>query len=175
MTRVAASASILSVILVAGGLHASPAPPPEQAAPTFTRDVAPIIYKAAELPSSRRSRADVAGVTTRTCGRGRRRSNRKSSHARCRRGAPTRARQVQGRPQPHRRADRHDRPLGRRRGAERRRRRFAAAADVRGRLARWHSPTRSSRCRSSSRFPPKAKCRRDRFLHEVAVQRRTST
>ena len=42
MTR-AASAGILSVILVAGGVHA--APPPEQAAPTFTRDVAPILYK----------------------------------------------------------------------------------------------------------------------------------
>ena len=45
MTRVAASAGILSVILVAGGVHASSAPPPEQAAPTFTRDVAPILYK----------------------------------------------------------------------------------------------------------------------------------
>jgi hypothetical protein len=45
MTRIAASAGILSVILVAGGVHASSAPAPEQAAPTFTRDVAPILYK----------------------------------------------------------------------------------------------------------------------------------
>jgi hypothetical protein len=45
MTRIAASAGILSVILVAGVAHVSSAPAPEQAAPTFTRDVAPILYK----------------------------------------------------------------------------------------------------------------------------------
>jgi hypothetical protein len=45
MTRTAALAGILSVILIAGGAHLRSAPAAEQAAPTFTRDVAPILYK----------------------------------------------------------------------------------------------------------------------------------
>ena len=173
MTRVAASASILSVILVAGGLHASPAPPPEQAAPTFTRDVAPILYKNCTSCHRAGEIAPMPLVSTRTCGRGPSRSNRKSLARDAAVGRRSAARQVQGRPQPERRGHRHDRSLGRtparRRATDsdcRRCRRF------RRRLARRHSPTRSSRCRTTFADSRRRRSRRHRFLHADAVQGR---
>ena len=62
---------------------------PGKAAPTFTKDVAPILYKTCTTCHRPGEVAPMSLITYWTFARGARRSSRRSSRARCRPGAPT--------------------------------------------------------------------------------------
>ena len=110
--------------------------------PTFTKDVAPIVYNSCVschrpgevAPMSLISYEDVRPWARSIQHEGRR-------AARCRRGAPIRATASSRRPQPQPDADRHDRDVGRRRRAERQRRRPAGRRRRSRPAGRTASPT----------------------------------
>ena len=170
MTRATAFVGVLLVAVTLLGVSGGAAPPAvAPAAPTFTQDIAPILYKSCvschrtgEMapmslisyeevrPWAKSIKAKVASREMPPWGADPRYGTFKDDRASAPRQIDTIAQ------------------LGRRRCAERRATPTCRRLPCSRPDGRTVSPTWSSRCRSTSRFPPKAKCR-DRLLHADAV------